>query len=513
MNLKSIATSRSDVFRLPRSAFAIRAGFNPREDMGDIDGLAESIIEVGIKDALTGHKNAEDKIEVTQGHRRIAGFDRAIEILNERIEAAKGTPDAKKLRERKAFLLGNIPLQAEPVGYTDTERHFDTLILNDGKPLTILEEARQFKVLMVECQISEREILAKTGKSRTHFQNCMMLLNDGHDFVLRAISKGKISNSLAVEIVRKIKDKDVQMSLVKQAIETAAAQGKDAASAKHLTEAARSVVAPSKTLKKNGAAPQTPERGEENGGDDLGLGGTEDPKPGEPGSTTTAMGAMKLAGKSARTPAAPRETLKLTEPSGWAVPFDKKITPITAELLFDRVNGKEYVLGLQIQYPGMLGPKGYAPEATQVPEMLFATIEEARAEALATLKDHLHAFERTASEKERKTCKILAAANSIPGILEALRKEEAERLSKLEGAPLPPDASEGESLVPGATQTPTEHIIALRDALAKDKRMAKKKEHPAYIALNFIADYLEGGKYEPEQFEAFFSQFVIAGKQ
>src|ERR1700733_3130223 len=235
MRLKDLATSVSDTFHLERKHIAIKDGFNVRFDMGANDEwkqFVQSILANGVIKPITGFKDENDKFIVTDGHRRIGGLDEALAILDADLKDAKGNRvKAAEIREKIAA-ISIIPCTSEPKGTTDLDRNFSIAISNTGKPLNLLETALLFERLMRDFQVSESEILRRTGISRTAFDNCMILVNapEVHEFV----KKGKITSSLALEVCRKVKDKEERVAIIKQGIETAKAAGKEHATAKHL---------------------------------------------------------------------------------------------------------------------------------------------------------------------------------------------------------------------------------------------------------------------------------------
>ena len=249
MRLKDLATSVSDTFHLSREHVAIKDGFNVRFDKGTPDEwrqFVQSILANGIIKAISGCKDATDKFIVTDGHRRIAGLDEALAILEEQLKQAKADRAkirAEEIKERIAA-ISIIPCESEPKGTTDVDRIFSMAISNTGKPLNLLENALAYERLMCEHQVSDTEIQRRTGITRTAFDNAMILINapELHEF----IRAGKVTPSLALEVCRKVKDKDQRLAIIKQGIANAKAAGKDHATAKHLSADVRQEVAPSK---------------------------------------------------------------------------------------------------------------------------------------------------------------------------------------------------------------------------------------------------------------------------
>lgn len=248
MRLTELATSRRDVFNIERSRLIIRDGFNARLDQFPADdedrAFIDSIKENGVLDPLTGHKDNHDQFIITKGHRRKCGADCAAAELKEEIKAAKGEGDKARVAELKAKLerLSTLPVMSEVQGYSDKDRHFDTLIGNTGKPLDLLETAFQFERLMKDFQSSEEEIRRRTGRSKPDFANCLLLLGakETHPF----IRAKQISPSLAVELARKLKDPEERVRVIEEGIRAASANGKTHVTAKNLNASVRASVAP-----------------------------------------------------------------------------------------------------------------------------------------------------------------------------------------------------------------------------------------------------------------------------
>ncbi len=167
-----------NVYRIPSSQLAVRENFNKRYDYGEIEALKQSIMKNGAKQPLRGYKE-KDQYIITDGHRRY----RALQLL-----AADG------LEVEVSFVV-------EPKGYTEKERVFDMLILNDGKPLTMLEEAEVIAVL-IGMEVSDEEICTTLGKSVTHLHNLRLLI--GANVKLKDnIRNGMVSSTAVLEMLRK----------------------------------------------------------------------------------------------------------------------------------------------------------------------------------------------------------------------------------------------------------------------------------------------------------------------
>jgi ParB-like chromosome segregation protein Spo0J len=477
MRLTQLAANRSDVFHLPYKIVHIREGFNIREDYGDIEGYATVIIAEGVKRPLTGHKDEKDNFLVTEGHRTHKAFHVARARIEEELRKARIDEDKPRIRELNAILkerLATLPVISEPQGYTDAERTMDMLNYNDGKPFTILEEARAYQRLMTDHGMSQDEIIRRKGISLTGFQNCMMLLNEGAPFVLDCVRQGRVAASMAVELVRKVKDKTRQVELVKEALSRAKEAGKEKVTAKHLTPEVRQQVSPSK---KGTTARRS-----------TGGGGSSSSSPSLlPNPVLPSAGAPRV-----------RE---LTDLVTYDVPIPAKYK-MAAEVTLARISHGDWVVGVKLKYPGGKELTGMEPS---LDGDTFTSRKAAEAEGLNMILDNIKAARRTATGDFTKKLQWDDLLEAVSAMIETDDEVPRDGTKDHDGT---------ESLVPGeADADPVAHIIALRDKLKGDKRMAKKLGFPSFICLNFIADYLGGKRYEPEQFEQFFTEFVITGKQ
>ncbi len=111
MRLKDLATSVSDTFHLERKHIAIKDGFNVRFDMGANDEwkqFVQSILANGVIKPITGYKDENDKFIVTDGHRRIAGLDEALAILEADFKDAKEKGSGSSARVKAAEIREKI---------------------------------------------------------------------------------------------------------------------------------------------------------------------------------------------------------------------------------------------------------------------------------------------------------------------------------------------------------------------------------------------------------------------
>ncbi|MGL4452397.1 MAG: ParB/RepB/Spo0J family partition protein [Sarcina sp.] len=216
MEATTVKTTRTDLLNIDPRSIRIVNGFNPREDYGDIEGLALSITENGVKNPLSGYKKIEDGVEVyylTDGHRRLKATMIAI---------ANGAE------------IMRVPFRLESKTYTTVDRICDTVIKNDGKALTQYELAKVFNKLVEEYGWSTSEVGKKFGKQQSYVCNTINLLTLP-EAIREYISKGSISITAAMSIVRNVEDETDAINAVEEAIQKANKRGKTKATDKDVT--------------------------------------------------------------------------------------------------------------------------------------------------------------------------------------------------------------------------------------------------------------------------------------
>lgn len=187
---------RKEYYFVPLSKIEVEDGFNAREDYGDIDALAVSIKNNGIKVPLRGYKKrGEDTYVVTDGHRRLKAVNLAI---------------------KKGAVIDAVPFITE-AWQSDDRRVLDMIVCNDGKPLTMLEEAEVYRRL-IAWGWTEARVAKETGKTKTAVNNCLILLKATPE-LKNKIQTGVVSATVVLEKLRKKDakevDKEVQDAVVK----------------------------------------------------------------------------------------------------------------------------------------------------------------------------------------------------------------------------------------------------------------------------------------------------------
>ena len=113
---------------------------NPREDFGDIKGLADEIRAVGrILEPLLVRKNPDDTFPLEHGNRRILALEKL---------------------EDDGFKVQTVPVEIVPDSFDRKQSLISHLIRNNGKPLTSLEQGNVFK-LLEEMGLSRKEISSR----------------------------------------------------------------------------------------------------------------------------------------------------------------------------------------------------------------------------------------------------------------------------------------------------------------------------------------------------------------
>lgn len=174
---------KRDLTMVPFENLKIIEGFNIRTDYGDIPLLASQIEEHGVKVPLQGYKEKGTEIYVVKdGHRRYA----ALVYLKE-----KG-----RLPE-EIF----VPFVLEPQKYNEEQRIVDMFIMNEGKPLTPLEQAECVRRLQ-NFHYSDTEIAKKIGRSQPYVSK-LSSLNTAPKKLINLIEKGRVAASYAMDIIAK----------------------------------------------------------------------------------------------------------------------------------------------------------------------------------------------------------------------------------------------------------------------------------------------------------------------
>lgn len=187
-----------------------KKGFNPRFDFGDIKGLEDLIVAQGFHPhkPLLVKRVGPDAFELVDGDRRLTAVENLIKKGHQFPEGIPLAIVAKDTDEAGLLLMA----------YTANE---------GSKTFNPLEEANTFKRLRDECKLTLKQIQERTGKSGTHINKALALL-EADSSVTQAVEDGSVSATLAKQIAVKAKgDKGKQKEMVAKA-QAGGKQGKKA---------------------------------------------------------------------------------------------------------------------------------------------------------------------------------------------------------------------------------------------------------------------------------------------
>jgi len=233
VNPEVLPTKRGEMFNISPFNIVVEDNFNVRKDMGDLEGLMNSILANGQLEPIMVHKVAgEEKYVLTDGHRRFAAIMLAIEKGN------------------------TIPyVKAIKVSGNAEDRLFAMVITGtDKKPLTVLEEAEAYKRL-VSLGYEVKNIAERTGKSFPHIYNALKLA-DVPKKLKNAIESGAISATTVSQLIREVKEGEDVVAIVETAI--AAAKKQPDGKVKKVTKKEVVTVAKKEGKLKSEKAPTTP---------------------------------------------------------------------------------------------------------------------------------------------------------------------------------------------------------------------------------------------------------------
>lgn len=186
------------MYHIPLAQIEAELGFNVRYDYGDIEGLAKSIVENGVKNPIRVTKvRGESTYVLTDGHRRFQALKYAYE--QKWIDS-----DFK------------VPALLMEKGATEVDRVAGLIIYNDGKSLTLLEEAEVYSRL-IELGKTQTQISTMVGKTTAHVSNLMMLLTKTSETLKEKIKAGTVSASLVIQELKSKSSEEIE-SEINQAV-------------------------------------------------------------------------------------------------------------------------------------------------------------------------------------------------------------------------------------------------------------------------------------------------------
>lgn len=191
----------------------VEAGWNSRdmndpENLAHIERLALSIAEIGVQEPLKVRFD-DGKLKIRNGHCRY--FATMLAIL------------------KHGAAIEGVPVITVQKGTNDIDDLFLQATTNDIKPLS----GREYGDLIVKIMrkgVSTPEIARRMARSISWVEHKLSLM-EADSSTLAKVTSGQVSETLAVDVVRSVgpaKAKEV----VEQAIEKAAAEGRDKATKK-----------------------------------------------------------------------------------------------------------------------------------------------------------------------------------------------------------------------------------------------------------------------------------------
>ncbi len=171
------------VISLTADQITVVEGRNPRLVLDNIEQLAESIEENGIRNPIKVVQTKTDQYELVDGHRRFA--------------ACQYLFDTKEL-------IVTIPAIVVDHYKSEADILVEMMVSNDSEPFAPFEEGSLYTRLKNEFNLTTEQITQRVGKSNSHVSDKIALLR-ADPSVRQAVAENKITTSDATTIVRKSK--------------------------------------------------------------------------------------------------------------------------------------------------------------------------------------------------------------------------------------------------------------------------------------------------------------------
>jgi ParB/RepB/Spo0J family partition protein len=187
-----------EAIKIPLAKVRIREGFNVRQEYGDIESLANSILENSQIVPARVDAMADGTFILTDGHRRFE----ALKLLES--------------QGHEPFLIAFVNANRT----TEEQRILQMFLTQDNKPLTPLEVCELIKRL-INLGHDVASVAKKIGKSTTYVSN-MLSVADERPEVKKLIESGQIGISTAIAAVKEIPNETQRV----ERLTTAANSGK-----------------------------------------------------------------------------------------------------------------------------------------------------------------------------------------------------------------------------------------------------------------------------------------------
>lgn len=192
---KRVRAPRTDAYKVSVKEMDIIEGLNLRTDYGDLDELIEIMIKTPDKiPPLRGFKKG-GRYVIIQGHRRRMAGLKAVE------------------KSGKDVMLWVLP---ETKGYTDEERTIDMFVSNEGKKLTLLEQAEGVFRLTEKYKLDEHAISDRIHKSITYVRNCIKLKSAPED-IQKLMADEYVSPTLVISMFKE-HDLDEAVQIIRDTV-------------------------------------------------------------------------------------------------------------------------------------------------------------------------------------------------------------------------------------------------------------------------------------------------------
>lgn len=194
--LPSGIVARTTAYDADPKQLVRREGWNTRFDFGEMEELKASIKLHGVRRALEVMRNADGKLEVRDGDRRLTAV---LELIAEGHDVA------------------SVPIVLLDKKTDDFTARVFMLTANMGKPFLPLEEAMLFKKMVDEDGKAPAEIAAAVGRSEIFVKDRLVLLTASPE-TQDAIKSGAVGSTLAAEVINATKgDKEKADALIAEA--------------------------------------------------------------------------------------------------------------------------------------------------------------------------------------------------------------------------------------------------------------------------------------------------------
>lgn len=205
-NLKRFIDKPTELFNVPVNIIQFKEGWNSREDYGNIDWLANSIIENGLRVPLVlfveyTNEPTERSIELKEGSPK-AGFPNGFYNLFVSDGHRRFTAIQKAIQ--KGAEIHTVRCRFTGKHDKEADRLLDQILMNSGKSLTPLEQQKIFKRLS-DYGWTQPEIAKRTGISQPQVAN-MLLLSTVDNEVKASIEREEISVNAVLSTLGEVRE-------------------------------------------------------------------------------------------------------------------------------------------------------------------------------------------------------------------------------------------------------------------------------------------------------------------